>query len=626
MQSLMPYEYAPLQHDSSIRLLLLNPSQDHNADLTGSLLYTTLSEADADIINPYSALSYVWGSPQRSHSIIIDGRRHGITASLDAALRDMRDQSRQHRIWADALCINQDDVEERSRQVRIMGTIYATARNTIIHLGGLTPNVELVFAAAAGTSTRQDEAARREVLTAAALDILQRPWFQRVWVLQELVLSDVPWVQCGRAKVKWDDLAQCLFGRALMDLPKHNQRFKLVHDMAVARGNRWHGNKSLLAHFLTNRRGLGVQEPVDMIFAHVGMASEAHTWRRYVEVDYSTPVRDAYLGAAKYILDQWGVDALLLSAEDDGSGRLRRDGVLPSWVPDWTAKRPAAKARPSDPMPLIVVEDAAPSHSPELHVIVKSSILVHIGRCCGVVEQTCDIPVPTSIPFDAEAVRNARNLLSGLGGLAHNRWQSRRHLATAEEIEEHKRTTTRALAEEFATIAWEGATRQQREKGVMACSQGSTSSLSREQLVAFLSELLLSAAGMAFEQIDIFDEMREYLYATGDSTVLDGRCFARVRGRGWLLVPYGTRAGDVVYRFMNTESRFREEAFILRKWQGPDPVMDSSDYELAQASILRGYLKTALDYPFKHYRLVGQCMVICWSGQRLPSWTFAVLH
>jgi hypothetical protein len=88
--------YSPLLHNDSIRLLVLQPSLDAVADLTGFLLHTTISACDRDLIKGYTALSYVWGDHGQRGQICLGGEVVNITASLDAALRNIRNISRPH--------------------------------------------------------------------------------------------------------------------------------------------------------------------------------------------------------------------------------------------------------------------------------------------------------------------------------------------------------------------------------------------------------------------------------------------------------------------------------------------------------------------------------------------------
>ncbi|OAQ97456.1 hypothetical protein LLEC1_03551 [Akanthomyces lecanii] len=87
----------------------------------------------------FHALSYAWGAPQRSHHILIDNRSLSITENLYLALHDFQRQSVAHAyVWADAVCINQADLAERSAQILLMGEIYHTAFSVQIWIGPST--------------------------------------------------------------------------------------------------------------------------------------------------------------------------------------------------------------------------------------------------------------------------------------------------------------------------------------------------------------------------------------------------------------------------------------------------------------------------------------------------------
>ncbi|KAG0647087.1 Heterokaryon incompatibility protein [Hyphodiscus hymeniophilus] len=89
----------------------------------------------------FFALSYAWGDPARTHEILIDGKKQGITENLYNALRDLqRDGIGDIKVWADAICINQDDLGERSDQVFLMREIYHSAAEVRIWLGPSTKN------------------------------------------------------------------------------------------------------------------------------------------------------------------------------------------------------------------------------------------------------------------------------------------------------------------------------------------------------------------------------------------------------------------------------------------------------------------------------------------------------
>jgi hypothetical protein len=78
----------------------------------------------------YVALSYVWGNPNKTREIFINEKSVQVTENLESALRILRDKLPMRlgvRLWADALCINQNDVKERSTQVQRMREIYQKA-------------------------------------------------------------------------------------------------------------------------------------------------------------------------------------------------------------------------------------------------------------------------------------------------------------------------------------------------------------------------------------------------------------------------------------------------------------------------------------------------------------------
>lgn len=83
----------------------------------------------------YDALSYAWGSPEKTMSISIDNYDLPITVNLHAALLRLRDCFFERIIWVDAICINQEDSKEQGRQVQSMAMIYAMARRVIVWLG-----------------------------------------------------------------------------------------------------------------------------------------------------------------------------------------------------------------------------------------------------------------------------------------------------------------------------------------------------------------------------------------------------------------------------------------------------------------------------------------------------------
>jgi hypothetical protein len=190
-----------------------------------------------------------------------------VTSNLHAALCDLRDESRVSRLWVDALCINQSDLGEKGTQVAMMGNIYVAADRTVIHLGrpdrtddSVLRNLELYFRQPVVQD--QDSTQLESLHEQAVKSILSAPWFRRVWILQELVLSKEPLVQCGRHRVSWDGFCRLLGPTKKQGPTTEMSTYQLVTEMRDLR-ERFHRNKGeiRMIDILLSRKGLGVTEP-----------------------------------------------------------------------------------------------------------------------------------------------------------------------------------------------------------------------------------------------------------------------------------------------------------------------------------------------------------------------------
>jgi Heterokaryon incompatibility protein (HET) len=132
------YTYQPFYGPRNFRILELFPGEKHDE------LRCQLFEHSIDHPPQYEAISYAWGEPTFSHSIWIDGQRCWITESLAKAFRRLRLPNTGRRLWADAICINQNHVQERNGQVLLMRQIYANAIRVLVHLGERADYSELV--------------------------------------------------------------------------------------------------------------------------------------------------------------------------------------------------------------------------------------------------------------------------------------------------------------------------------------------------------------------------------------------------------------------------------------------------------------------------------------------------
>jgi len=193
-----PYTYPP-PCDGNIRLLRPLPHRGGPDTIRAELFDCPLISSEGSY--PYEALSYVWGSEEKPFSILLDGYSFPVGANLYAALSHLRGPFIERILWIDAICIDQSNLAEKGHQVRRMAEIYAKARTVIIWLG--EPTVDSAQAihwiqCAAGGSAMEKSANPEH----AVLSLLQRPWFQRIWVVQEVAAARHIIVKCGLDEIE----------------------------------------------------------------------------------------------------------------------------------------------------------------------------------------------------------------------------------------------------------------------------------------------------------------------------------------------------------------------------------------------------------------------------------------
>ncbi|KAI8232681.1 het domain-containing protein [Colletotrichum sp. SAR 10_86] len=83
----------------------------------------------------YETISYVWGHSSKTYYMVCNGSKMNITESLHSALACMRLRFVSRRLWADQICVDQDNAEEKSSQIPLMNVIYRNARHVLVWLG-----------------------------------------------------------------------------------------------------------------------------------------------------------------------------------------------------------------------------------------------------------------------------------------------------------------------------------------------------------------------------------------------------------------------------------------------------------------------------------------------------------
>ena len=359
----------------------------------------------------YETLSYVWGDSNLSNEIIANGSVIRITNNLHTALRYLRSPDVPRVIWADGICINQLDLDERSCQVRIMDDIYRRASGVQIWLGEaedivgdtehsaeldlwipedtvksfteflqsdpllstlppLAPGGDATLEAnipgafrimellAAGhhfyqmpffkvTSLGAIEPCPVWFLSMRSLAvILSRPWWTRVWTIQEAMLSAQAIVHIGHYQAPLS-----LFLGLYHSIAKHDRGCCSAAQLL------WYGNadtirfmsrtNARLGHFLSfNDDGLNgritltrallvastrkASDPRDYVY---GLHGVLYSKDRLIKPNYDLSIDKVFTNATRVIFEEAGSISALAYAVGVGPDNSHK---LPSWVCDWT--------------------------------------------------------------------------------------------------------------------------------------------------------------------------------------------------------------------------------------------------------------------------------------------------
>ncbi|KAF7896535.1 hypothetical protein EAF00_006549 [Botryotinia globosa] len=194
-----PYADLPLLHaDKQIRLLRLEQSSPDGDDYCFSL---TVHNFCDDVYQPrYIAISYTWGDFVPLMPIIVNGKRMRVRFNCWYALWQMRHHGVTDYLWIDSLCINQDNNEEKNFQVAIMGSIYKSALwvASCIGTGDTIGAIQPTSASDGG----EEVMIAREKLRGRFDQI---PYFDRVWIKQEIILARDITLFYGLKSVSWED-------------------------------------------------------------------------------------------------------------------------------------------------------------------------------------------------------------------------------------------------------------------------------------------------------------------------------------------------------------------------------------------------------------------------------------
>lgn len=333
----------------------------------------------------YECLSYVWGTDKAADPIYLNGHPFFAHVNLYAILASLVEIEMAEPIWIDALCVNQNDLEERSQQVALMGEIYKTAKNVIIWLGtsplqGRNPGIsnsakpscwdnnenettkgiqflrhlstgvhfhQLPYFPKCDAQKCHSDHVEATLSFSSVLDslksLMESEWFNRTWTIQEIVLARLatiwfnghsfPWRTMVDAWTSWNEhlgkcCGQCILTHKKSDLDMLHQYAAKVLDLESATWS--YRRKESLVTPLLKFQGRASKEPLDRIYGLLGLQNGPKAIP--MKPDYGIKLSDLFTTFAIGLIraNGWAVPLHL-----DLSHNIKS---LPTWVPDWTYK------------------------------------------------------------------------------------------------------------------------------------------------------------------------------------------------------------------------------------------------------------------------------------------------
>ena len=368
------YQYQPLR-PRQIRLLELLPGT-FAAPVRIKIKVIDFSESCKPF---YVALSYTWGSTENKTSIGVESQKRVIsqiilafkaqkgnstaqgyqsfpvTHNLAEALQCLRHESQTQSLWIDAICIDQSNDIERSEQVAMMYEIYHRADRVMVWLGAAADDSGIAMEKldeigrtivvdwgdftkrlAPGGDERYINTDQNIVFDRTTyhsmFQLLGRPWFQRLWVVQEVHQPNLrALVVCGNDRISWDSFCNAVFWLNRSTYVLHgckeqshlwDQRRNAIYKIAQLSKRpqaveSFHGVRRRVKH-------LHCADPKDQIFALQGMLAP----RRAIKIDYTKSVAEIYESMTLHTMRMDG-NLLMLLECDLNDGRSSH----PTWVP-----------------------------------------------------------------------------------------------------------------------------------------------------------------------------------------------------------------------------------------------------------------------------------------------------
>ncbi|KFG84846.1 HET domain protein [Metarhizium anisopliae] len=365
-KSLTRYEYSALpQHH--VRLVRINgPFCRHKFQL----LQFPLQDCPA-----YDAVSYTWDGQKNDRLLRLGDAHLGVTENASIILHGSVPWVGSRYMWIDSVCINQDDLHEKKTQIRIMQKIYQRAACVRVWL--LPPKtMQSIVRPPEWEHDAKMQVVCENIFTSSNAvlgnhleNLLSHPYWNRVWIVQELAASQKAIIHFRHYAIDWNVLLafadkhwpQSLHERFQVQLSSFAVQFEKGASANTLRGIRQistighhqrklaGGDKSTVSSLLTDFAGCRATNPLDNVYGLVGIASPelstsvATNAMKFYEIDYGHSPLKVYTDTIKAAMrlgkaytagnDDFASEILMFS----GVGWPRSVTNLPSWVTDWSS-------------------------------------------------------------------------------------------------------------------------------------------------------------------------------------------------------------------------------------------------------------------------------------------------
>ncbi|KAF5026432.1 hypothetical protein F66182_1497 [Fusarium sp. NRRL 66182] len=471
------YHYQPLKEQGSIRVLELHPGNP------GDIISFGLTEVLLAVHPAFEALSYEWRDKVGSVPVQCDNNQILVTPNCKAAMEHLRLRLRPRYLWIDAICVNQEDIQERNQQVAMMTEIYRLAGKVHMWLGEETASARLAFEVLPVMAKAHDlihqadrglpltpqsveeesdalelmESVLRDKQVFEALwDLTKRTYWTRAWIVQEIIMGGSRVISSwGSQSCPWATMQAALLAFDLYPSTPHSPVF---HTSRLQEKLLDNGRISLCLavwELLT----LAATDPRDKIFAALGLASTDEKLVERPVADYTMTVQQVYVHTTRYIIDMHGISP---AWQFGIRHKTKKVPGLPSWVPDFERlpdSRLVDLERISSFMDENPFDDSALLYEPNIaEQAITTETSLWIGGCIMdrivfKLTMTKDLdPYQTlSSAFCALATQNINIYDTYPAHRGFQAYNDKTDTAESEEDEYSARTTTNAMAL-FTTI------------------------------------------------------------------------------------------------------------------------------------------------------------------------------